>query len=100
MNVLSGAPFGYRYLRKSDHAGAAYEITADEAALVAEMFRRYADEGAAIAGLARWLTSQGVPTRTGKTRWDRPVIRGMLATRPTRAAPCSARPRSSTPSPA
>jgi site-specific DNA recombinase len=78
VNVLAGAPFGYRYLRKSDLAGAAYEIIEDEAALVAEMFRRYADDGAAIADLARWLTGRGVPTRTGKDRWDRSVIWGML----------------------
>src|SRR6266567_3962897 len=78
VNVLSGAPFGYRYVRKSDLAGAAYEITVHEAALVTEMFRRYADDGASIADLARWLTSQGVPTRTGKTRWDRSVVWGML----------------------
>ena len=78
VNVLSGAPFGYRYLRKTDHAGAAYEIAEDEAALVAELFRRYADDGASIADLARWLTGQGVPTRTGKHRWDRPVVWAML----------------------
>ena len=42
------------------------------------MFRRYADDGASIADLARWLTSTGVPTRTGKDRWDRSVIWGML----------------------
>ena len=78
VNVLSGAPFGYRYIRKSDHAGAAYEITGHEAALVAEMFRRYADDGASIADLARWLTSQGAPTRTGKSRWDRSVVWAML----------------------
>jgi site-specific DNA recombinase len=78
VNVLSGAPFGYRYLRKSDHAGAAYEIIEHEAALVAEMFRRYADDGASIADLARWLTGQGAPTRTGKHRWDRSVIWAML----------------------
>ncbi len=78
VNVLSGAPFGYRYVRKSDHAGAAYEITGHEAVLVAEMFRRYADDGATIADLARWLTSQGAPTRTGKTRWDRSVVWAML----------------------
>jgi site-specific DNA recombinase len=40
MNVLSGAPLGYRYVRKSERAGAAYEITGHESALVAEMFRR------------------------------------------------------------
>src|ERR1019366_2851495 len=77
VNVLSGAPFGYRYLRKSDHAGAAYEIIEHEAVLVAEMFRRYADDGASIADLARWLTGQNAPTRTGKSRWDRSVIWGM-----------------------
>ena len=78
VNVLSGAPFGYRYVRKTDLAGAAYEIIEDQAALVAEMFRRYADDGASIADLARWLTSQGAPTRTGKNRWDRSVIWAML----------------------
>jgi len=78
VNVLSGAPFGYRYLRKTDHAGACYQIIEHEAALVAELFRRYADQGASIADLARWLTAQGVPTRTGKHRWDRSVIWGML----------------------
>jgi site-specific DNA recombinase len=77
VNVLSGAPFGYRYLRKSDHAGAGYQVVAGEAALVAELFRRYADDGASIADLARWMGEQ-VPTRTGKTRWDRSVIWGML----------------------
>jgi site-specific DNA recombinase len=40
--------------------------------------RRYAGEGASVAELARWLTSQGVPTRTGKHRWDRSVIWAML----------------------
>ena len=78
VNVLGGAPFGYRYVRKTPEAGARYEILEHEAVLVAEMFRRYADDGATIADLARWLTSQGVPTRTGKHRWDRSVIWGML----------------------
>ena len=78
VNVLSGAPFGYRYLRKSDHAGAAYEIVGHEATLVAELFGRYTDEAASIADLARWLTEQAVPTRTGKHRWDRSVIWAML----------------------
>ncbi|HEV2372985.1 MAG TPA: recombinase family protein, partial [Streptosporangiaceae bacterium] len=78
VNVLGGAPFGYRYIRKTPEAGARYEVIGHEAVLVAEMFRRYADDGAAIADLARWLASQGVPTRTGKHRWDRSVIWAML----------------------
>ncbi len=78
VNVLSGAPFGYRYVRKSDHAAARYEVVPHEAAIVAGLFRRYADEGIAIAELARWLGSTGVATRTGKARWDRSTIWGML----------------------
>ncbi|WP_406282841.1 recombinase family protein [Nocardia sp. NBC_00881] len=34
-----------------------------------------------MAEPTRWLTEQGVPTRTGKSRWDRSVIWGMLRMR-------------------
>jgi len=78
VNVLSGAPFGYRYVRKNEHADARYEVVPHEAAIVAELFRRYVEDGAAIADLARWLTAADVPTRTGKHRWDRSVLWGML----------------------
>ncbi len=78
VNVLGGAPFGYRYVRKTPESGARYEVVPHEAALVTELFRRYADDGAAIADLGRWLTAEGVATRTGKERWDRSVIWGML----------------------
>jgi site-specific DNA recombinase len=78
VNVLSGAPFGYRYVRKNDHTAASYEIVTDEAVLVAELFRRYVDDGVTIADLTRWLSEQGIPTRTGKSRWDRSVVWGML----------------------
>ena len=78
VNVLGGAPFGYRYVRKNQHTGARYEIVEHEAVLVIELFRRYADGGASIAELARWLSDSGVATRTGKARWDRSVVWGML----------------------
>jgi site-specific DNA recombinase len=78
VNVLSGAPFGYRYVPKNDHAEACYEIVPHEAAIVAELFARYADGGVAIGALARWLSGLGVPNRTGKTCWDRSVIWAML----------------------
>jgi site-specific DNA recombinase len=78
VNVLSGAPFGYRYVRKNEHADACYEVATHEAAIVAELFRRYVEDGASIADLTRWLTTTGVPTRTGKPRWDRSVLWAML----------------------
>jgi site-specific DNA recombinase len=78
INVLSGAPFGYRYVRKTEHADAVYEIVPHEAAIVAELFARYADGGTAIAELTRWMNTLAVATRTGKSRWDRSVVWGML----------------------
>ena len=78
VNILSGAPFGYHYIRKTPTEPARYEIVPGEAVLVAEMFRRYADESATLADLTRWLTATGTLTRTGKTRWDRSVVWGML----------------------
>ena len=57
---------------------ARYEIVAHEAAIVAELFARYADGGVAIGELARWLSGLGVATRTGKPRWYRSTVWGML----------------------
>ena len=91
INVLSGAPFGYRYIRKSEHAEARYEIVAHEAAIVAELFARYADGGVAIGELARWLSGLGVVTRTGKPRWTAPPSGACCATPPTPGGPASAK---------
>jgi site-specific DNA recombinase len=98
VNVLSGAPFGYRYVRRNEHADARYDVVAHEAAIVAELFRRYVVDGVAIAELARWLSATEVPTRTGKPRWDRSVIWG--ATPPMPGGPASAKPPAPPTSPA
>jgi site-specific DNA recombinase len=76
--VLCGAPYGYRYVRKSEQADARYEIVEPEATVVREMFRRYVEEQDSIAGLVRWLRAQGILTATGKSRWDRSTLWGML----------------------
>jgi len=78
VNVLSGAPYGYRYVRKSDHAQARYEPVEPQDSVVRELFRRYTEDGLSIADLARWLTAQQIPTATGKARWDRSTVWGML----------------------
>jgi site-specific DNA recombinase len=76
--VLCGAPYGYRYVRKTEQADARYEIAEPEAAVVRALFRRYVEEQDSIAGLVRWLSAQGIPTATGKSRWDRSTLWGML----------------------
>jgi site-specific DNA recombinase len=99
VNVLGGAPFGYRYINKTADSGAGYEIIGHEAAIVAELFRRYTDDGASIADLTRWLTSETSPPEparpAGTGRWSG----ACCATPLTRAPRCSARHRSCRSSP-
>jgi site-specific DNA recombinase len=78
VSVLARAPYGYRYVKKSEHADALYEIDESEAPVVREIFRRYAEDGESIGRIARWLSAQGIPTQTGKTGWNNATIWGML----------------------
>ena len=76
--VMSGAPYGYRYVKKSEHMEGFWEITEIEASVVREVFDRYVTDGVSIGELARWLTDRGVQTKTGKVRWDRSSVWAML----------------------
>ena len=76
--VMAGAPYGYRFVRKTEITEGYWEIVDHDAEVVREIFRRYTEENCSIADLARWLTEQGIPTRTGKRVWDRSTVWGML----------------------
>jgi site-specific DNA recombinase len=78
VNVLSGAPFGYRYVKKSDCSAAYYEVLESEAKVVQRVFDVYTQEGLSINAIARQLNEHRIPTRTGTTRWERSTVWGML----------------------
>jgi len=78
VNVLSGAPFGYRYMRKSDTSAAFYEVIEAEAQVVRMVFEMYTQQGLSINAIARLLNERRIATRTGKGRWERSTIWGML----------------------
>lgn len=79
VNVLGGAPFGYRYVSKKETDGDAhYEIVFEEARVVQQIFEWVGKERVATAEVARRLEAAGVKTRTGKSWWDRTTIWGML----------------------
>ena len=65
-------------VKKSDEADARYEIVEHQAVVVREIFARYVDGTDSITGLCRWLEAEGIPTATGKRRWDRSTVWGML----------------------
>jgi site-specific DNA recombinase len=81
VNVLSGAPYGYRYIRKYEgHGQARYEAVPDEARVVRQVFDWVGRGRLTIGEVCRRLTQAGEVTRTGKTIWHRSVVWGMLKT--------------------
>jgi site-specific DNA recombinase len=79
VNVLSGAPYGYRYIPKYAGGGqACYEMVPDEARVVGQVFEWVGRDRLTIGEVCRRLTRAGERTRTGKAVWDRSVVWGML----------------------
>ncbi len=78
INVLCGAPYGYRYVKKSEHSQAYYEIVETQAEVVRKIFASYTQELWSIGAIARELNEQQIKTRTGQGLWERSTIWGML----------------------
>src|ERR1700693_2106462 len=78
VNVLSGAPYGYRYMRKTDTSAAYYQVVERDAGVVRMVFKMYTQERLSINDIARVLNKRGISTKTGKTRWERSVVWAML----------------------
>src|SRR6516164_5379731 len=75
VNVLSGAPYGYRYIGKHEGGGAArHQVVAEEARVVWKIFEWFGQERCSIGEVCRRLRRDGIPTRTGKSAWDRSVV--------------------------
>jgi site-specific DNA recombinase len=79
VNVLSGAPYGYRYVSCQEGAGrASYEIILEQARVVRQIFEWVGRDRISIGEVRRRLQKQGVPTQSGKAYWDRATIWGVL----------------------
>ena len=78
INVLSGAPYGYRYVRKSETSDAYYQVLEKEAEVVRNVFRLYTQESLSINAIARWLNEHNIASRTGAARWCRSTVWAML----------------------
>jgi site-specific DNA recombinase len=78
VSVLSGAPFGYRYVRKNEQSAAYYEINEVEAPVVRFVYERYTVDGLSIGAITRLLNEQRIPTRKQTGRWERSTVWAML----------------------
>jgi site-specific DNA recombinase len=79
VNVFSAAPYGYHYICKREGDGEArYQVVAEEARVVRQIFEWVGRDRCSIGEVARRLSREGVPTRKGLTVWDSSTIRAML----------------------
>jgi site-specific DNA recombinase len=74
----SRAPFGYQLDPEHPRDPACLRLDLAAAALVHEMFAWYLEAGATVHSIALRLTRLGIPTPTGKPRWNVASVRGIL----------------------
>ena len=87
VSVMSGAPYGYRYIRKTDEMPAAYVVDEAEARVVRRVYEMYTVEGLSIGEITRRLNTEGVPARKA-SRWERSVVWGVLRNPAYRGVAC------------
>ena len=79
VNVLSGAPYGYRYISEHEGGGeASYQIRLEEAHTVQRIFEWIALDRLSIGEVCRRLVQQGIPSPRGKNYWDRTTVWAIL----------------------
>jgi site-specific DNA recombinase len=88
VSVLSGAPYGYRYIRKTDQAPASYVVIDSEARVVQRVYAMYTVEALSMGEIARRLNAEAIPTRKQSARWERSVVWAMLRNPAYRGAAC------------
>jgi len=88
VSVMSNAPYGYRYIRKTDEAPAAYLIDEAEARVVRRIYDMYTVEGLSIGEITRRLNREGIPTRKASPRWERSVVWAILRNPAYRGTAC------------
>jgi site-specific DNA recombinase len=78
VSVLSGAPFGYLYVKKSDQAAAYYQVIEAEAEVVRLVYDCYTSQGLSIGAITNLLNDRQIATRRTTARWERSTVWAML----------------------
>jgi site-specific DNA recombinase len=79
VSALTGAPFGYRYVSRSEGGGVArFEVVEEEACIVRLLFAWVGLDRLSLREACRRLHEMGCRTRRGSTLWCASTLRGML----------------------
>ncbi len=79
VNVLCGAPYGYRYIGKYEGGGQArYEVNEAQAEVVRQIFTWVALDRCSIGEVSRRLRDRDIPSPRAKNYWDRTTVWAIL----------------------
>ena len=78
VNVLSAAPYGYHYVKKTEHSQAYFVVEESQAQVVRKIFDLYTKEGCGLATIANRLNEEKIRTWSGKGPWQAATLWGML----------------------
>ena len=78
ISVMSGAPYGYRYLRKRDDVRASYAVVEAEARVVHDIYDSTTPSRAGASRRSAGGNEQGVATRKAGAHGGRSTVRQML----------------------
>jgi len=75
LNVMSGAPFGYRYVKVRDGGGhARFEVDEESAHVVRQIFTWVGRDRCSLAEVCRRLQGANARTKTGRSTWSRQTV--------------------------
>jgi site-specific DNA recombinase len=94
VNVLSGAPYGYRYIKKTEIRAAYYQVLEEEAEVVRTVYKLYTEDNLSINAIARWLNAHQIPTRKRISLWERSTVWAMLRNPAYKGTACFGKTRS------
>ena len=78
VSILSGAPYGYRYHKKTAESDAWYEVIEPQASVVRDIYKCYTVDHMSIGAIAHTLNQRAVPTCKGGACWERSVVWAIL----------------------
>jgi site-specific DNA recombinase len=79
VNVLSGPPYGYRYISKHEGDGeASYQVVFEQSRVVQQIFKWVGQDRLSIGEVCRRLARKGIASPRGKHYWDRTTVWGIL----------------------
>jgi hypothetical protein len=70
--------YGYHYVKKSPVAPASLVINEEQAAIARQIFEMFASGHFGLVTISRFLEERRIPTRTGRSQWNRDQIKFML----------------------